>query len=155
MNEIIPYVWVGDVNDGRRAHEQGYAVLSVMWDGEPMNTGPWTRIATTDFEQFQEYAGRIIQAGAVCADPVKMDLAADWIHERVVAQQPVLVHCAYGIERSPLTVVWYLMRYHGHNLKTAYDVVLTQRPAAQYRGAWMPASVRLDGVLPEKITKKI
>jgi protein-tyrosine phosphatase len=79
-----------------------------------------------------------------------MDQAADWIHHHLEQGDKVLVHCAFGIERSPLTVVWYLMRYWDMNLTAAYDLVLAKRPEAQYRGAWLPTSVKLDGVLPPR-----
>ena len=80
-----------------------------------------------------------------------MDRAAKFIDYWIGKGKDVLVHCAYGMERSPLTVVWFLMRYHNMNLKEAYDLVLQKRPQAQYRGEWLPEYVRQTGLLPEEL----
>ena len=45
----------------------------------------------------------------------------------------VVVHCAMGIERSPLTVVWYLYQYNGFTLDEAYALVRKARPVAVER----------------------
>jgi hypothetical protein len=149
MNEIIPHVWVGDMNDARRAPES-FKILCVMWKGEDGIPARATQIQTTDYHTFSEYQGMIVAADGVRSDVALMDAAADWIDKQVNEGHEVLVHCAYGIERSPLTVVWYLMRYHAMNLKQSYDLVMEKRPQAQYRGTWMPESVRLEGVLPPR-----
>ena len=140
MDEIVRHVWVGNMGDGRDAPGDVH-VLCVMWKGEPEIPARAHHIETTGYSKDPSDLG-------VWALPEKMDEAADWIHERVVKDEDVLVHCAYGVERSPLTVVWYLMRHHGMDFKQAYDRVLFRRKVAQYRGAWMPQSVKVTGQLP-------
>ena len=49
----------------------------------------------------------------------------------------VVVHCAMGIERSPLTVVWYLHKYEGLTLDEAYALVRKARPVAVERRYWI------------------
>ena len=49
----------------------------------------------------------------------------------------VVVHCAMGIERSPLTVVWYLNKYCGLTLDEAYALVRKARPVAVERRYWI------------------
>ena len=49
----------------------------------------------------------------------------------------VVVHCAMGMERSPLTVVWYLHKYHDKTIDEAYDMVQTARPVAVDRREWI------------------
>jgi protein-tyrosine phosphatase len=150
MDEIIPHLWLGDMNDGKNAPES-FHVLSVMWNGEPGQDHRCHKIPTTDYQMFQEYNGQVVQAEGVQTNTEKMDEAADMIDKILANHQDILVHCAYGVERSPLTIVWYLMRYHSMNLKEAYDLVMSKRVQAQYRGAWLPPEVRLSGQLPEPV----
>jgi hypothetical protein len=53
------------------------------------------------------------------------------------AGQRVVVHCAMGIERSVLAVVWYLHRYESMTLDEAYDTVGYARPIAADRRHWV------------------
>ena len=52
-------------------------------------------------------------------------------------KRKVVVHCAMGIERSPLTVVWYLHKYHKKTIDEAYDLVREARPVAVERRYWI------------------
>lgn len=49
----------------------------------------------------------------------------------------VVVHCAMGMERSPLTVVWYLHNYQDMSLDEAYKMVQAARPIAVDRRDWI------------------
>ena len=49
----------------------------------------------------------------------------------------VVVHCAMGMERSPLTVVWYLHKYHDKTIDEAYEMVQNARPVAVDRRDWI------------------
>ena len=49
----------------------------------------------------------------------------------------VVVHCAMGMERSPLTVVWYLHNHQDMSLDEAYKMVQTARPVAVDRRYWI------------------
>jgi hypothetical protein len=150
MNEIVDRLYIGDMTDAAKAPKD-MQVLCVMWAGESGIPKRCHHIQTTDYHTFSEYSEKIVVADGIVTDTVKMDMAADWIQNQLIDGKTVLVHCAYGIERSPLTVVWYFMRHHDMNLKQAYDLVLEKRPQAQYRGTWLPAEVRLSGVLPERV----
>lgn len=136
MDEILPHLYLGDMNDGAAAIPY-MDVLCVMWTGEPNITPGATHIQTTDFDGLKQPFTCITE----------MDKAADWIDRRVQDGFNVLVHCAYGVERSPLTVVWYLMRHRQMDLADAYSLVLDRHPSAQYRGGWLPEEVRLSGHL--------
>lgn len=141
MNQIVRNLYIGNMNDGVGVGAS-MDVLCVMWDGEPGIPPQAHRISTTIYDG--------ATSSNVHAIPEKMDEAADWIETRLREGFRVLVHCAYGVERSPLTVVWYLMRHQGMNLSEAYKVVLERRPEAQYRGTWLPIDIRLSGALPER-----
>lgn len=141
MNQIVRHLYIGNMNEAAGI-APSMDVLCVMWDGESGIPTRAHHIATTRYD------------GATSADvhaiPEKMDEAADWIESRLRAGSRVFVHCAYGVERSPLTVVWYLMRYQNMNLVDAYNLVLERRPEAGYRGHWLDQSIRFSGVLPER-----
>ena len=49
----------------------------------------------------------------------------------------LMVHCAAGLERSPLAVAWYLHFYHMRSLAEAYKAVRTIRPQLWDRTAWI------------------
>lgn len=51
--------------------------------------------------------------------------------------KPLLVHCAAGIERSPLTVAWYLHKYHKFSMDGAYEVIKRKRPQIADRQIWL------------------
>ena len=51
------------------------------------------------------------------------DEIAEFIHANINEQCGVLVHCREGLSRSPTSVVAYLMKMHGWNLKKAYEHV--------------------------------
>ena len=49
----------------------------------------------------------------------------------------VVVHCAMGMERSPLTVVWYLHTKLGKTIDEAYDIVIKARASVVDRRSWI------------------
>ena len=49
----------------------------------------------------------------------------------------IVVHCAMGMERSPLTVVWYLHKYLGMTLDEAYSIVSSSRESTIDRRSWI------------------
>ena len=49
----------------------------------------------------------------------------------------VVVHCAMGMERSPLTVVWYLHTKLGKTIDEAYDIVMNARASVVDRRSWI------------------
>jgi len=70
-----------------------------------------------------------------------LDELADLINEHLYGTDDddtkVVVHCAMGIERSPLTVVWYLTKYKSLTLDEAYALVREARPVAVERRYWI------------------
>jgi len=42
-----------------------------------------------------------------------------------------------GMERSPLTVVWYLHKYHDKTIDEAYEMVQDARPVVVDRREWI------------------
>ena len=51
--------------------------------------------------------------------------------------QSVVLHCAMGMERAPLAVVWYLHNNEGLSIEDAYKDVISARPIACNREQWL------------------
>ena len=115
------------------------------------------RVGITDFEGCTEavlndyvtinVAGELDSSAQVQADidpgsgRVKQDLTklAALINKVLTDNEDakVVVHCAMGMERSPLTVVWYLHRYQDKTIDEAYEMVQHARPVAVDRRDWI------------------
>lgn len=68
-----------------------------------------------------------------------LDSAAELIGHFVEMDKPLLVHCKGGVERSPLTVAWYLVKSkHFNTLLEAYDFLKAKRPVISQRLFWLP-----------------
>lgn len=52
---------------------------------------------------------------------------AKFIHEQILAERMVYVHCAAGLGRAPTQVISYLMT-HGYSVEAATDFVMERRP---------------------------
>jgi hypothetical protein len=56
------------------------------------------------------------------------------MHARIVAGEPVLIHCMAGMQRSCAVVACYLCRYHNMTIQEAVNYIRSQRPVAFHRG---------------------
>ena len=75
-----------------------------------------------------------------------LDKVSDTIDEIVNnTGKSVVVHCAMGMERAPLAVVWYLHKIEGKSIKDAYKDVIKSRPIVCYRDEdWLPLGYALE-----------
>jgi hypothetical protein len=118
------------------------------------------RVGITDFEGCTEavvrdyftinVAGELASSAQVQADidpgsgRVKQDLTelATLINKVLTSDEvnndtKIVVHCAMGMERSPLTVVWYLHKFQNKTIDEAYAMVKNARPVAVDRRDWI------------------
>ena len=51
--------------------------------------------------------------------------------------QSIVLHCAMGMERAPLAVVWYLHKNEGLSIDDAYKEVIEARPIVCRRKRWL------------------
>ena len=117
-NEVIPSLWLGDYTDARNFNGERLCVLEMdrghpgsHW--VPILEGPWAR-------------------------RTKLDEAADLISERLAAGAKLIVHCMAGIERSPLTVAWWLVKTgRKPNLDAAYYFLKARRSCVLDRQCWI------------------
>jgi protein-tyrosine phosphatase len=139
--EIVPGLWLGDAGD------------AIAW--------PWSRLFVGEDppERYGYYAMRKDDAHVrvlhvddvsrhhvapmIVAEKAKLDEAVEIIRARMSLKTPLLVHCHAGIERSPLTVSYFLWKArYASSFDDAFNLVSTKRPQAAYRGSWLPRELR-------------
>ena len=120
-NEIVSGIYIGDITsdtdfDGDRicvlenACANGcehFPILQIGSDGQPF------------------------------ASSINLDRVADRVEQSLINNRKILVHCGAGVERSPLSVVWYLHKKKNLTIEEAYKFVMLKRPEAQDRRVWL------------------
>lgn len=68
-----------------------------------------------------------------------LDLIMEFIEEYFQADsgRPLLIHCKGGVERSPLSVASWLVKYHNWTLDRAYFNLKQLRPIVEDRREWL------------------
>jgi protein-tyrosine phosphatase len=127
-NEIIENLFVGDMMDSMNFDGMSICVLEQR-DTLAKNA-TWIPILT--------YLPTSVDGVTIPkADKKQLDAAAEVIDSALQGGKKVLVHCAAGIERSPLTVVWYLHRKKNMSIEDAYNLVIDKRSIVQRRDLWL------------------
>lgn len=93
----------------------------------------WGLLKTEMEEAEEEWEG-----GPTKASMEALNLAADTIESTLMLGVNIRVHCAAGIERSPLTVVWYLHTRKSMCILEAYLLVMYKRACVADRSEWLP-----------------
>lgn len=73
------------------------------------------------------------------------------IHNCLQNSEPVLVHCAFGIQRSATIIVCYLLKYYDFDIKQAIVFVKSKRPICFSNG--FPFLRTIKWVLDNKCEK--
>ena len=129
MDEVIPGLFIGDIEDARKPFD-GF-MFNVL-EGpvrQPDSRHGWIPIIKGGSPRVQVSAK-------------DLDTAAENIESAMRSHGRVLVHCAGGIERSPLTVAWFLFRKRGMTFENAYRLVTEKRRQAQRRDGWLAPDAR-------------
>ena len=122
-DEVLPGLWIGDASSCAPAHELGFNSLCVL-EG-PCGVPHCHHV-------------RILSLEDGAAIPELLDAAADVIEKRWAdLNPPLLVHCGAGVERSPLTVVWWMRRRFGLNFDRSYVWLQMRRPCVADRRMWI------------------
>ena len=128
-SEIIPNLFVGNLVDS--AGFKGKSICVLEQRETFAENATWIPILT--------YLPASVEGVTIPrADKKQLDTAADVIESLLASDSKVLVHCAAGIERSPLVVVWYLHTKAGKTIDNAYELVLSKRSIVQRRDNWLP-----------------
>jgi predicted protein tyrosine phosphatase len=126
-HEILPGLWVGDAASAPIAIARDFAVLNVLESGAMPGESHIPLLMPLIYRS---------PADGVLAYRVRLDDAVTWIEEN--KSRPMLVHCGAGIERSPLTVAWFMCRKQFvADLDEAYAWLMKRRPVVQDRRIWL------------------
>lgn len=130
-NEIISNLFVGDMQDAAQFEKDNpegiiICVLEQRWDAEPIKA---IRIPILESTPVSQYSGKAFNS--------QLNAISDLIIKYLGESKKILVHCAAGIERSPLTVAYHLSRTKGISISDAYKLVFEKRPQAQDRSSWL------------------
>ena len=75
--------------------------------------------------------------GAI-ANLKQLELIGTIIDSCLDDNDPLMIHCKGGVERSPLTLVYYLMKFRKYSIDEAYEYVKKKRPVVVDRRSWLP-----------------
>lgn len=120
-DEIVTGVWVGDHHEAVKLHRRkGWTVIDVREMDTEKNPPSVVSIPVL--------AGKrgAASLGALCR-------IADAIDEARARGDQVFVHCWMGVERSPLSIVGWLVLREGYTFEEAYDLVKYRRAVADRR----------------------
>jgi len=128
MSQILDNLYLGSLDDALNAPPD-FVIVCVL-EYQPPN------------EPKGAYRFPFLEGGL--ANVKVLDEFADFVDKLLSEGRKVLVHCAMGIERSPLAVVWYLHKKKGMSIPEAYAFVKSKRNVVADRTIWLPKSA-LDG----------
>ena len=115
-HEIIPNLFVGDLQDAQKFDGVIINVIPDILDGEP------------------KHAIHV----PFLADGIRsLDGTAALIETALSLGLRVLVHCEEGCERAPLTIAWFLKTRRAMTLDDAYALLKSRRPIVQDRRRWL------------------
>ena len=115
-SEIIPSLYVGDLQDAQRFDGTIISVLPDVAESEPP---------------------RAIHMPFLADGVASLDRTAALIDEELALRHRVLVHCEEGCERAPLVVAWFLKTKRGKTLDEAYAMLKSARPIVVDRRRWL------------------
>lgn len=137
MNQVLPDLYLGNWRDGLHAKREGIKTLCVIETQED------ERYPNMDFYvpilDHNEYDLAFIPPQALIS---KLDEACEIIDDHLLNHEPLLVHCWAGVERSPLTLAYWLVKSKQRaNLDGAYRFLQHIRPIVEDRRSWLPFSL--------------
>lgn len=138
MNHIIEKLYVGDMNDARILRNTRHkdeprwgTVISVMQYNEPGQSPINYQILTLESWPYNVNHYHL--------DMTMLDVVASYLRgTQEFLDLPVLVHCAYGQERSPAVCMRYLILYHGMTLPQAAAYVKERNTETIHHPEWWP-----------------
>jgi protein-tyrosine phosphatase len=125
MSQILDNLYLGSLEDALNAPPD-FVIVCVL-EYQPPN------------EPKGAYMFPFLEGGL--ANVKVLDEFADFVDKLLSEGRKVLVHCAMGVERSPLAVVWYLHKKKGMSIPEAYAFVKSKRSVVADRTVWLPKSV--------------
>jgi hypothetical protein len=115
-SEIIPNLFVGDLQDAGKFDGMIISVLADVPEAEPAHA---------------------IRIPFLANGRATMDTTAALIDAALALNLRVLVHCEEGCERAPLVVAWFLKTRRAMTLDEAYELLTSRRPFVRDRRRWL------------------
>jgi len=115
-SEIIPNLFVGDLQDAQRFDGTIISVLPDVPDAEPPQS---------------------IHMPFLADGVDSIERTAALIDNELALGHRALVHCEEGCERAPLVVAWFLKTKRGMTLDQAYTLLKSRRPIVEDRRRWL------------------
>lgn len=140
-NQVLPNLLLGDWQDALGAKSKGWDTLCVI------ETLPEDRYKGMTYYvpilEHDEYSLAFVPIQARIHELDECAKIIDWYAEK--DGSPLLVHCYAGIERSPLTLAWWLVKTKRRaNLDGAYRFLKHVRPIVEDRRIWLPPTLASD-----------
>ena len=114
--EIIPALYVGDLQDAQKFNGTIISVLPDVPESEPPQA---------------------LHMPFLADGLDSLERTAAVIDDELALGHRVLVHCEEGCERAPLVVAWFLRTRRGMTLDEAYALLRSRRPMVQDRRRWL------------------
>jgi len=115
-SEVIPNLFVGDLQDAQRFEGVIVNVLPDLIEGEPAHA---------------------IHMPFLADGIDSMERTAALINDALARGNRVLVHCEEGCERAPLVIAWFLKTRRAMTLDAAYALLKSRRPMVEDRRRWL------------------
>ncbi len=115
-SEIIPNLFVGDLQDAQRFDGMIINVLPDLLEGEPAHA---------------------IHMPFLANGLETLERTAELIDDGLARGLRVLVHCEEGCERAPLVIAWFLKTRRAMTLDEAYALLKERRPIVEDRRRWL------------------
>ena len=122
---VTPNLGVTDWEGAEEASLAGYYVI---------NVAPELEGVTSEFDNitigFSDFGLGL---------KIALERCVNHIHNKITENPDtrIVVHCAMGMERSPLAIAWYLHRHQKLSLDDAYKKVVEARPIVLDRRGWI------------------
>jgi hypothetical protein len=120
-NLILPRLWLGDFSSCGEAQRRGFKTLCVYDCRCDHKNCHWQPI-------MKEWCR---------ADLFLVWKAVEKLSELYDSGDTVLIHCAAGVERSPLVTALWMARKFGISLDEAYAWLKDRRPVVENRQVWL------------------
>jgi hypothetical protein len=124
-DHILEHVWLGDANDCPNFRGQR---LNVMRPYQSCPVPACRSMSCLLGELPPDFEDHFVPRSNLDAIAETIDGCAD---------APLLVHCLGGVERAPLSTVWWMKEKKGYSLDEAYAWVKERRPIVEDRRYWV------------------
>jgi len=124
-NKILENLYLGDIPDAINFDKEiPKGRIIVVLESRPPN------------EPFKAFHVPILSSSGH-VHSLQLDQIACTIDSILQQKIDLLIHCAAGIERSPLMTAWYLHKFRNMTMNEAYTLIKEKRPQIADRQSWL------------------